>query len=122
MWEATAADAIACSVAGETLDTMLQDKHIGLGAIRKIRDYAKKMGKISNAKSNHDVALVVYYAAIAHGLIHHKQKITTFSYPELQNSYAQLIAQDWIPQNLTPLFMAALKYCKEKTASRKKTL
>ena len=110
------------SVAGETLDNMLQDKQIGLPAIQKIRDYAKIIGKMSDAKYNHDVALAVYYAAIAHALIHHKKKITKYSYKELQISYAQLTTQDWIPQNLIQLFARAMKYCDEKTTSQEKSI
>jgi len=107
------------STAGETLGQLLQDRDTELSTIQQIRDYTKSIGKQAKAKHHYDVSLVLYYAAIAHALIHHGKKITKFSYQDLEHSFAQLCREEWIPPLLHHLYGLAQNTCQQKMKSQK---
>ena len=87
-----------------TIKQLLSDPKTELSVIHKIKDFAKQLSSSSGNKVEHDVANVIYYAAIAHALIYHKERITSFSDKELRKSFLKLGKESWIIKSLVELF------------------
>ena len=101
------------SLAGDSLEDLLQKSDTEPAVINKIKDYAKQVGK-SETGDDHDIAVAVYYAAIAHALVYHNQLLTQFSYGQLADAFHSLIKKDWICDILLPLFEKAEAICKDR--------
>jgi len=99
---------------GRTLGEVVTDSKSDLGAIKKIRRYAKKMASRKRTEADRAVAVAIYYAAIANALVFHDAKVTTHSYESLEASFAKLINKPWMAAELTRLFANALKLCRKK--------
>jgi hypothetical protein len=102
------------SVSGLPLRKLLQDSKTRTTSIRKIKDFAKDLGTTASDEIERDVALAVYFAAIASALVYHNVKISQYSYAELQQSFDTLSRHDWITPRLTKCFKRACKYCRDK--------
>lgn len=99
---------------GETITELLNNPSTDISFIEGIKRYGKDLSAQVNSKTEHEVATAIYYAAIAHALVYHSERITRFSYEELKTSFARLVKEKWIPRDLSSLFKAAGKYCKGK--------
>lgn len=97
---------------GRTLGEALTDPDSDLGIIKKIRKYAKKMTSRKVSEAERAVAIALYFAAIAHGLVFHDVKITTYSYDSLIGSFNKLIGKAWMPRKLRELYIQACEVCK----------
>ncbi len=94
-----------------SLGEMLIDPHSSLDAMAEIKRYAKHMAARSSSEAESAVATVIYFAAIANGLVAHREKITTLSYTSLQASWSELLGKPWISPKLRPLLEAACAIC-----------
>lgn len=99
---------------GKTLGTVLTDPKSNLAAIKKIREYAKKMASRKTSGAERAVAVAIYYAAIACALLFHNAKITTHPYELLEASFNKLIGKPWMSPELAQLFAKASKLCRKK--------
>jgi len=104
---------------GRTLGEVVTGPKSDLGAIKKIRQYAKKMASRKRSEADWAVAIAIYYAAIASALVFHDMKITTHSYESLEASFAKLINKPWMSAELNSLFIRALKLCQKKSHNSK---
>ena len=102
------------SVSGLPLRKLLQDSKTRTTSIRKIKDFAKELGSSANDQIERDVALAIYFAAIASALLFRSVKISEYSYKELEQSFDALTGHDWVPPDLSRLFKKARKYCSNK--------
>ena len=82
--------------------------------MEKLKEYSKSLSETAKTEVETDAALVLYYAAIAHGLIHHHIKISRFSYHSLIESFDSLTEKDWIDPECQTLFNKAIEHCKQK--------
>jgi hypothetical protein len=103
---------------GRTLGEIITDSKSDLGAIKKIRRYAKKMASRKRSEADRAVAVAIYYAAIASALVFHDMKITTHSYESLEVSFAKLINKPWMSTELNKLFVRALKLCRRRAINQ----
>ena len=94
---------------GESLGTLLYRPETSLEILRRIKNYTKQYDK--NTSEIHDVALIIYYAAIAHGLVYHHEKISEYDLNKLKEAFSKIHNQDWIPQDLRSLFEQAIQAC-----------
>lgn len=94
--------------------TLLQDPEADMSVIKKIKDCSKKLVESAKSEAEHDAATAVYYAAIASALVFHDQRITSFSYVNLMNSFASLKEQSWLTAELVKLYGEAYDSCQEK--------
>ena len=101
-------------LAGESLGNMLQDSHTDISVVRKIKDYGKKTTAAASSEAQHDSGVAIYYAAIASALVFHDQKITQYSWQELEHSLCQLSKKPWITPELCGLLARAAEICKKK--------
>ena len=105
------------ALAGEPVGKLLQDPKTDIAIIRMTKDYGRKLSpkdKTEKTEAEHHTANTIYYAAIAHALVHHNLKISKYSYKDLQQSLHQLSKEDWIPDYLRVLFAKASEYSKER--------
>lgn len=103
------------SVSGSSLRDLLLDSKTQTALIRKIKDYGRELGASAKDNIDRDVALVIYFAAIAHGLANNDIKISEYSYEKLEQSFKTLSKHDWIPTSFSKFFQAAKRYCSKKT-------
>ncbi len=102
------------SVSGFPIGQLILNPKTKTALLRRIKDYAKDMGASASDEQQRDVALAVYYAAIAGALVHHNVKISQHSYDKLEQSFEKLANNDWISPGLSGLFRDARQYCAKK--------
>lgn len=103
------------SVSGKSLGDLLHSPKTKIVLIRRIKDLAKQLGASAKDDIERDVALAVYFAAIASALLHHNVKISEYDYKRLDRSFEELNQNDWVPPSLTKLFKKAHTYCSRKS-------
>ena len=101
-------------LASETIGELLESPNTGQDVMRKIKDHFKSLSKTAKSEADYEKANIVYYAAIAHALVYHEEKITQFSCEELTQYLDFLTRQEWIPRYLIDLFRKARKKCRDK--------
>lgn len=99
--------------AGETFGSLLKDPETNITTIKKIKNFSKRIVESAKSEAEHDAAAAIYYAAIASALVFHGQKITTFSYDKLKDSFSALIRNTWLTPDLVKLLREAHKQCKK---------
>ena len=101
-------------LASEPIGQLIQEPKTKVEVIKNIKDYNKKLSQSADCEVAYETTSVVYYGAIASGLVFHDRKITNFSYKELERSFGVLSKKKWIPLDLRGLFRKASQYCKKK--------
>ncbi len=102
------------SVSGKSLGDILLDPKTQIPVLRALKDYCRKLGVSAKDNIERDVALAIYFAAIAHGLVYQDVKISEYSYEKLEQSFITLSEHEWIPTDLNKLFGEAAQYCSKK--------
>lgn len=97
-----------------TIGGLLLDSQAPLATIKLIRDRAKTRAARESGEAEHAVMTMIYFAAIAHALVYHRVKITTYSRESLASSFEKLIGKTWIPADFVALFRRAATMCREK--------
>jgi len=100
--------------AGESLRTLLLDPKVDVLVLERIKDHAKERGIIAKSEVEREVALALYFAAIAAAILYHGTKISQHPWRDLEPSLKALSRQAWIPSDLLGLFTTAASYCKNK--------
>lgn len=101
-------------LSSEPIGKLLQNPETEIDIIRIIKDYSSKFSKRTKSKTEHQVANTIYYAAIAHALLFHSRRITRYTYESLSKSFAKLTKENWVPNNMSNLFVQAAKACQQK--------
>ncbi|KPK44134.1 MAG: hypothetical protein AMJ65_03895 [Phycisphaerae bacterium SG8_4] len=84
-----------------------------MAIIRRIRGLSKKLGSSGKDKIERDVALVLYFAAIAGAIVFHNVRISQYSYEKLAQSIEALTQHDWITPEITRVYDEARKHCRK---------
>jgi len=106
------------SVSGLPLGDLLQDSKTKIAVIRRTKDFAKELGNSAKDEVERDVALALYFAAIAAALVFHRVRISQHSYEQLARSFKALAQHDWITPGLAALYEKARKRCARKSKGR----
>ena len=106
-------DALA-SVAGKPLGQLLVDRNTDIAVIEAVKGYAKTLADRREPKTEHAVAITVYFAAIANALLFHDKKLTAHSYGSLARSFTILIDKEWMFPQLRDLLVQAREICKNR--------
>jgi len=101
------------SLAGKSLGEILLDSKSDIGLLHAIKDYTKEMSSSSVSEAQSAVAITLYYASLAGSLVHHKKKITQYSYEALAESFGSLARQGWMAPQLAKLFTRAIAICQK---------
>jgi hypothetical protein len=99
---------------GDSFGLLLSDPNTDLLVLKRIKDYSKNLSKKVSSEAEHDVVAAIYYAAIAGALINYDQRITSFSYKSLLDSFSSMIEARWMTPKLVDLFQKARNYCANK--------
>ncbi|MHC4760931.1 MAG: hypothetical protein ACYS9H_06255, partial [Planctomycetota bacterium] len=91
-------------LAGEPIRSLLNNPQTPISLIQKLKEYGKNLSETARTEVETDPALVLYYASIAHAIIHHGIKISRFSYHSLIESFTSLTEKDWIDPECRTLF------------------
>ena len=102
------------SVSGKSLGDILIDTNTQIPMLRAIKDHCKKIGASAKNSLEREVALVIYFAAIAHGLVYQNVKISEYSYEKLEQSFIAISEYEWVTADLKKLFIEAKQYCGKK--------
>jgi len=98
----------------KTIGMLLQDPDTDLAIIKVIKKYAKRLSRKRQAKEPRMIASTLYYAAIAHALVHHHKRITVLDYQSLTRTFQRIRKFDWLPRPYIQLFTQAQKQCRLK--------
>jgi hypothetical protein len=104
--------------AGESFNSLLLDPETDVSALKKIKSFSKKLVEAAKSEAEHDAAAAIYYAAIASVLVFHNQRITTFSYESLADSFSTSVENNWLTPGLVELFKKAGEFCQKKAGRR----
>jgi len=63
----------------EAVGKILQNPKSDILVIRRIKGYYNKLSENTDSKNERDIAIAIYYAAIACALVFHNEKISRFS-------------------------------------------
>jgi hypothetical protein len=99
---------------GESLRTLLLDPKVDLSVLERIKDHAKALGATAGSDIEREVALALYFAAIAAGLLYHRTRVSQQSWAHLEQSFKTLSRQPWVPSDLAELFTRAAPCCTHK--------
>ena len=97
----------------EPIGDLLQNPEVEISVLRKIKNYNNKLSKSGESEIERDIAVVLYYSAIAGALVFHNKKISWFSYKNLERSFSSLIGKSWITIELVTLFTKAREICRD---------
>lgn len=98
---------------GEPIGDLLQDPEVEISVLRKVKNYNNKLSKSGESEIERDIAIVLYYGAIASALVFHNKKISRFSYKNLERSFSSLIDRSWVTIELVTLFTKAREICRD---------
>lgn len=108
--EADALRRLLASPADTTATTAghaLEDPATEPALIERIKRQAKDQARTADRPAERAAATAVYYAAIAHALLHQGRRISRHSPETLNASFADLEGRPWMPPALRRLFTAA---------------
>ena len=106
---------VNCSVGA-----LLFDPDTDPSVIWQIKEQYREKAESFPSEPERQVATVIYYAAIASALLFHEEtlfrenRITLFSYQELEEHFSQLLDIDWLTQDLVSLFERVATICRER--------
>lgn len=103
------------SVVDRSLGEILIDPKAELDLLKAIKDYSKKIYQSTVSKGENSIAVAIYYAAIASGLVYHKTKISEHAYQTLKEAFRNLIDQPWMIADIKQLFSDAHRICQDES-------
>lgn len=101
-------------LSGEPIGKLLDNPKTDITLIRMIKDYGRKLSDKSKPETERQITKTISFAAIAHALVYHNIKISSYPYEKLRKDYSRLSKETWIPKNLLDLFIKAAEYCTAK--------
>ncbi len=94
---------------GDTIGSLITDPNTDVHVLERIKDLAKEQGTAAESEIDREVALAVYFAAIAGALAFHETRISQQSDAKLRKAFISLIERPWIPANLRQLLQNACR-------------
>lgn len=91
----------------EPVGDLLQNPKVEVSLLMKVKNYNNRLSKSSESEIECDIAVALYYSAIASALVFHNKKISRFSYKNLEAAFSSLIGKSWITPELVTLFTKA---------------
>ena len=101
----------------ETIGDFLGYPHTDLTIVKLINRYAKQVSSCADTRDERKVNSTLYYLTIAHALVYHKRRITSFGYAKLMEQFQRLGAFRWLDEDSRFLFTKARKRCQKKLSS-----
>ncbi len=102
---------------GQSLYKLLLEPSTPLQDLITAKELAKRKVDKAETQAEKEVAGAVYYAAIAAGLTFHAERITQYSYQQLETSLESLLHMKWIFADIKDLFKTAKTACRKQLAN-----
>jgi hypothetical protein len=83
--------------------------------LKAVKEYSKRLACKLRCKAEVDAATTLYYAALASALVHHRKKISYFSYEKLEKSFRRLVRKRYVTSELRALFSNARTICQSRS-------
>ena len=93
--------------AGDSIGGLLTNPQTDLEVLKMIKNHAKERGTATASRMEREVALTVYFAAIAGALVFHHARISQHNDRKLQGAFDSLSIRAGIPAALSALFQKA---------------
>ena len=103
------------ALAGKPLGKLVLSPATAVSSLQTVKDYCKKLATVRSGQPERDVALTIYFAAIASALAFHGQKISTHPYHRLSTSFDSLAGKAWMAPELADLFRKACHVCRQRS-------
>jgi len=100
------------AVIGPRLGELLLDPTTDLAVLRRVKEYAKSLGKDAGSEVQKDVFLAIYFAAIAAAVTSHEQRITEHTDEDLARFLESFALAAWMPKTLRSCFTEAARWCR----------
>jgi hypothetical protein len=94
---------------GDSIGLLLTNADTDVRVLRRIKDHAKESGAAAASEIEREVALVVYFAAIASSLVFHQTRISQHSDKKLQIAFEALGMRNGVPSEIRSLFRKACR-------------
>jgi hypothetical protein len=107
-------------LAGCSVGSLLLDPDTDPAVVRQIKDRYRQKAESCLSAPERQVATAIYYAALAHALLFQEKslfrenRITTFSYRDLEEYFSQWLRVCWLTPDLAGLFKRAHGVCRER--------
>jgi len=98
------------TVAGPPIEELLRDRVTDLAVLKRIKEYAKALGKNAKSGIERDVFLAVYFAAIAAARVYHNERVTEHPDERLVRFLRAFARAAWMPAGLGGLFTQAAQH------------
>lgn len=98
-------------IINHSLGELLTNAKTEIGLLKTIKDYSKKIYQSTVSKGENSIAIAIYYAAIAGGLVYHDTKISEHNYNALKSAFSNLMQRPWITAEIKHLFSRAYEIC-----------
>jgi len=99
--------------AGASVRDLLLNKDVSVALLRRVKDDNGQWSQRADTRVQKDVAVAIYYAAIAAALVLHCHKISGFSFAELGKAFGMLRQKSWIPRDMRDLYDKAAAVCED---------
>jgi len=103
---------------GRSLQEVLYSHKSSVEQLQIIKESSKRLTMRSISEAERAVATTIYHAAIACCLVQHNKKITQHSYEKLDESFALLMEEEWMSDELMQLFSQARRICQSKRGKK----
>jgi hypothetical protein len=84
-----------------------------LAVVKCLKEYGKWLVRQATGKEERAAGTAIYYAAIAAAIVFHQERITELPSATLRESFAEMLKEPWIPQELKDLFHRARGACQQ---------
>lgn len=97
-----------------SLKEVLLDAQYGANVLQAIKDHNKRLSATVTSGSQTLVTTTVYYAAIAAAIVHHDERITKYSWGNLDERFSLLAQRAWVDGDVRVLFAQAAECCRKR--------
>jgi hypothetical protein len=103
---------VISSCEGIRVGDLLLNKEVDVALLGRIKNDNGKLSQQADNRVRKDVAVALYYAAIASALVFHHRKISDFSFADLDKAFQKLQQKEWISMDLRDLYDKASVICR----------
>lgn len=100
---------------GLSAGRLLLQSDTSLNVLREVKRYGKDISRQDQDPEGgkYSVGITIYYAALAAAIVFHHQRITSYSYGFLADSFGVMAHKEWMPATLSRLFLKASASCRD---------
>ncbi len=98
------------TIAGPPLGELLRERTTDTAVLKRIKEYAKALGKSTKSRIERDVFAAIYFAAIAAARLFHNEHVTEHTDERLVRFFYAFAQAVWMPADLAGLLVQAAQH------------